>query len=31
MPLDLTDSALQSPSRFGAYVAETTFHTLPRR
>jgi len=31
MPLDMTSSALQSPARFGAYVAETTFRTLPPR
>ncbi|HVW19631.1 MAG TPA: hypothetical protein VHC86_00305 [Opitutaceae bacterium] len=31
MPLDMTSSALQSPTRFGAYVAETTFRTLPAR
>jgi hypothetical protein len=31
MPLDLTSSALQSPTRFAAYVAEATFKTLPPR
>jgi hypothetical protein len=29
IPADLTQSALQSPSRFGSYVASTTFETLP--
>ncbi|HEX3730952.1 MAG TPA: hypothetical protein VHV47_14165, partial [Opitutaceae bacterium] len=31
MPLDMTSSALQSPTRFGAYAAETAFRTLPPR
>ena len=29
VPADLTPATLQSPSRFGAYVAATTFSTLP--
>lgn len=29
VPADLTRAALQSPSRFGAYVAAATFATLP--
>lgn len=29
VPLDLTPAALQSPSRFAAYVAAATFATLP--
>ncbi len=31
LPVDLSSSALQSPSRFAAYVADTTFGTLPPR
>lgn len=30
-PVDLSPAALQSPSRFAAYVAETMFGTLPPR
>jgi hypothetical protein len=29
VPADLSSSALQSPSRFGSYVAAATFATLP--
>ena len=29
VPADLTPATLQSPTRFGAYVAATTFSTLP--
>jgi hypothetical protein len=31
LPFDLTPGALQSPSRFAAYAADATFHTLPAR
>jgi len=31
LPFDLTPGALQSPSRFAAYAADATFHTLPPR
>lgn len=31
LPVDLSPSALQSPSRFAAYVASTAFGTLPPR
>jgi len=29
--VDLSSDALESPRRFAAYVADTTFQTLPRR
>ena len=31
LPFDLTPGALQSPTRFAAYAADATFHTLPPR
>jgi len=31
LPFDLSQDALQSPSRFAAYAANQTFHTLPIR
>lgn len=31
MPVDVTPAALQSPSLFAAYAADTTFRTLPGR
>jgi len=31
LPVDISSSALQSPSRFAAYVADTVFGTLPPR